>query len=445
MNNKEPNFANLRSQTRRINDTSSFHDEDKEKDELRGRPMLAIEDRHFNSDFQGDMKRLEADDYNEGLDAGCEHELSRSSRSSSTDQDKHLYKSKQGPTTFSQNNQSQSSNDKVLTCRVCGYSHKWPLIMSNHLRIFHKLQSPFDQYIQKIQDENNIPQSSDKLVNPNPTQNYKCKLCDIAFEFIGDLTEHNEELHSDLVWACNMCSFSNKWQQLAISHLRSAHNCHPPYIEHLTRRSSDKTPTLLKHLQAPPENTGSQPIVPSTSTSSFKEEPKNTNNNNAIDKDNDNSDVDNKSSVYTNNQSSNESILKETKIATKDCYRKLEGDQYQCKTCNKTCGSAQGITEHYEAFHLGMNYRCRLCGFTDIWRSMLTKHIKQKHQLGKPYEQYLKRVKLETKRTCSETAPISKRHHRRKSHLKAALEAPKPISSTKTSRRKSRKSKGFNK
>ncbi|XP_015787250.1 uncharacterized protein LOC107364426 [Tetranychus urticae] len=421
LNNKQPNFSNLQSQNQRIDDTtpnlSPFHDDDEEEEELRGRQMLAIEDRHFDSDLHDDMEDLEADDYDEGLDAGCEHELDLS-RNSMTHQEKHLYKSNQGPADFSLNNQSQSPYETILICRICGYSHKWPLVMTNHFLIAHKLSPPYDKYIKETRSNsfsrmldnfhskplmpsnnhkggylkeildlstsqynrnneannshfgfslNSFAKSTPLGSGPN-LQNYICKMCDKSFDTLRGLKEHTEGMHTDLVWACKLCPFTDKWRPQAISHLRNSHNCQPPYNDHLSRRNANSASNHISRPQSS-EDSGSHLDLPSTSNS-FSEH----------------SSFDLPSGLRH---------CKEPKMNSKECYTKLANDQYQCTKCNKTCGSAQGITEHYEAFHLGMLYYCQLCDFTDVWRSMMTKHLRQKHQLGKPYDEYLKRVKLD--------------------------------------------------
>lgn len=387
-------------------------------------------------------------------------------------------------------NNVNPNHEAAWACKICNFSHKWPLIMINHLRIFHKLQSPFDQYIFKM--DNGLTESSStstaksiELVTYQPTStNIKCKLCDTAFETVQDLEEHNEHLHSDLVWACRSCSFSNKWQQLAISHLRSAHNCHPPYTDHLYRKNSDKTSNLLQRIQSasidfrshlhsspskPPQqqqqqqstaNSLSETVAQTTTTttstistatatsSSAQENTDSVKEEQSIDNDvtisNNN---DNNGDLVNNNGNMiadgaiesppSPGIQSGLKMATKDCYRRLDNDRFQCTNCGKTCGSAQGITEHYEAYHLGLNYQCKLCGFTDLWRSMLTKHLKVNHLMGKPYEKFLRRVKVETNLTNSNDNQMISNYRRRRSRIFKEPESPESISSPEKVRRQS--------
>lgn len=80
----------------------------------------------------------------------------------------------------------------------------------------------------------------------------------------------------------------------------------------------------------------------------------------------------------------------------KDYYLKLSDDDYHCKSCEKSSSNAQEAAEHYETFHLNMEYVCQLCKFSDISRNVVGEHLKRKHRVGKPYDIFIKRIEMDS-------------------------------------------------
>lgn len=80
----------------------------------------------------------------------------------------------------------------------------------------------------------------------------------------------------------------------------------------------------------------------------------------------------------------------------KEYYLKLSDEDFQCKACEKISSNAQEASEHYEAFHLNMEYFCQLCKFSDISRNVVGEHLKRKHRVGKPYDIFIKRVEMDS-------------------------------------------------
>lgn len=329
---------------------------------------------------------------------------------------------------LNQPNGFRSSHQRVvLACRKCGFSHKWRLILNNHLISAHDLKPPFDQYLirkkidssllevnakPKLQRFGNIdskPSSFTEELNnslsfgskdqirslenlnsvlrmpftdtkalpfssPMETQSYPCHRCSKSFDTMRGLKDHCEGMHSDMVWACKMCSFTDKWRPQAVSHLRNKHDCKPPYNDNLVRkRVTNQSPDSSNQSQHF-EDMNASFDHPSTSACKFSM---------------DNSDDLPLDLAKRDRYSSDE------KLSPKDCFIHLPSDHYQCKLCSQNFSSVQGVTEHYEAFHLKMLYYCTLCNRSDIWRSMMTKHLKRKHHVEKPFDNYIKRLEIE--------------------------------------------------
>jgi len=405
-----------------------------------------------------------------------------SRKSSSFLSKNHLIFNKMNDNYISNSNSNHSSPSihlrLVWVCRKCGFSHKWKIIVTNHLRMDHHLPPPFNQYMirrkensspsflslkqanQKLEVNNEItvkivqpqqPQvvskqsskdcSQTSLLSTKPAieilqpqsleiskvnSSFQCKLCCKSFDTIRGLREHSDGMHKNMVWACKLCPYTDKWRPQAITHLRNKHKCKPPYSDHIRRISKlsmsitrpspsslqeetedDNSVKKVKNFRIVNQNCANFDNV-DVGEEEFSEvgEGEFDDNDNEDDEDEeieddedrelkiDESQVALKLSSLSND-ANKMSESGEEKVNLKNCYVKLSFDQYQCKLCSKICGSAQGITEHYEAYHLNMLYYCQLCDFTDVWRSMMTKHLKLKHNVCKPYDNYLKRKKID--------------------------------------------------
>lgn len=69
---------------------------------------------------------------------------------------------------------------------------------------------------------------------------FSCKLCQSVFSSLQGFQEHYEAIHLNIVYACKLCGFENRWRPQVTTHLKRSHNCEPPYGDHMYKRKSSK-------------------------------------------------------------------------------------------------------------------------------------------------------------------------------------------------------------
>ena len=77
------------------------------------------------------------------------------------------------------------------------------------------------------------------LKNYTYTNNqFACKLCSAIFSSLQGFQEHYEAIHLNVVYACKICGFENRWRPQVTTHLKRSHSCEPPYGDYMVKQRS---------------------------------------------------------------------------------------------------------------------------------------------------------------------------------------------------------------